>query len=198
MGPPHVYRRNGRRHPGLLYFRHNNYRNPNRCQGFQLARYASRRLHQVGDPPFMSPRFYFLVHCGGFDRYRLGQLVTRHRLARHILRCRTLPLRTIHRSRICNCCRFCPLISAIHRLHPPQHLNENPLRRDIRGRKYYVFPTALPWPGRDAAAVFGLPRCLYLMKHHLLDRLINLPSGGNHVFVYHLRGIRRQAGSLSS
>lgn len=142
--------------------------------------------------PSLSPRLHFPLHSRRLNRYCLSQFVPRYCSSRHILRSSTFPLCPFYRSRICHRRSLCSLIPAVHRLHPSQHLNKNPLWNHVHRSKPYLLPPTLPRPSWDASTVLRLPRCLHTLKHSLLYWVPNLPRGSNYVLIYYLRSIRRQ------
>lgn len=153
MSPPHVYRRNGRRHTSLLYFRYNDYCHPNRSQSLQLTSHTARRRHQVRNPPPVSIRFYFPLYSGRANRDCPSQFLSGHYATRHILCRRSFPLRSFNRSRFRHRCRLCPLVPPVLGVHPPRHLNQNSLWGYICGSQPHLLPTTLPRTSRNAPSV---------------------------------------------
>lgn len=150
------------------------------------------------NPHTMSPRLYFSIHSRGPNRGRTSQLLNRHRTSRHLLRSSPLSLRLINRGCLCYPGRLRSLIPFILRIHPPQHLNKNPLRSYICRRQPYILSTTLPRACGHATSILRLPRRLHPLKHCLLYRIPNLPSRSNHVSLYPLRSICRQTRSPCS
>ena len=142
------------------------------------------------NPTSLSPGVYFPIHSRWSNRYRPSQFFSRHCSSRYILCSSPLPLRPVHGSRIRHRRCLCTLIPSILRLHPPQHLNKNPLRYYVRWCKPNLFPTTFPWPSRNATPIFRLPRRLHPVKHSLLYRLTNFTRSCNYVPLYYLRSIR--------
>ena len=143
------------------------------------------------NPSAMSPWLYFPFHSRRPNRNCSSQLLTRHCPTRHVLCSSPLPLCPVNRSSICDCRRFRALIPPILRLHPPQHLNKNPLRSNVRRGQLNLLPPTLPRTSRNASTILRLPRRLYPLKYSFLYRLTNLPSSCNYVLVHYLRSIRR-------
>lgn len=141
------------------------------------------------NPPSVGPRLYFPIHSRRPYWNCTSQLLLRHRPPRHLLCSSPFPLRLINGSRICHCCSFCPLVSSILRVYPPQYLNKNSLWYYVRRRKSYLLPPALLRPGRHAPTILRLPRRLYTMKHSLLCRILNFTNRRNYVFIHYLRSI---------
>lgn len=149
-------------------------------------------------PNALSSRIHLPIHSRRPDWYYPGQLFPRHRSPRHILRSCPLPLRPVYGGRIRNCCRLCPLIPSIYRLHPAQHMNKNPLRNHIRRGKLNFLPSALPRTSRNASTILRLPGCLRPMKHYVLHWVSSIPCSRYFILVHYLRSIHCQTWSLSS
>lgn len=146
----------------------------------------------------MSPRLHLPVHRGRSDRNRTGQLITRHRAPRHILRCSPLPLCPINRSRIRHYGRLRPLIPTIHRLYIRHNLSKNPLPYHICRSQHNLFPSALPRPIWNTTTILRLPRRLHNMKHSILHRVIYLTHSSNPDSIHGLRSFRIKTRSLNS
>lgn len=146
----------------------------------------------------MSHRLYFPVHCRRANWYRSVQFLPRHCPSRHVLRCSTLPLCTVNGCSLCHPRRFYPLIPAVLRLYSPQHMNQNPLRSNVRGCQPDLLPSTLPRPRRYASSILRLPRRIHPLKYCLINRITNLPSCCNYVPIHSLRSLRSQTSSTSS
>lgn len=138
----------------------------------------------------LSSWFHFPFYSRGPNRHCLSKLLPRHRPARHILRSSALPLCSIHGCRFCHYSRLCALIPFVYRIHLTQHLNKNPLRRNICRRKPHILPPALPRLGWYASSILRLPRCLHTMKFRLFNRVPNLSCRRHHVPLHPMRSIR--------
>lgn len=123
LSTPHVYSRNGRRHSSILHIRHHNHCHPNRNQSVQLTGNSSRRNNQMRSTNAVSSRIHLPLHYWWTNRNCPSKLLPRHCPTRHLLRSSSLPLRTIHRSSICNPSRIYPLIPTIHRIHPTLYMS---------------------------------------------------------------------------
>lgn len=146
----------------------------------------------MGDPDTLGPRLHFPFHRRRTNRDRPSQLFPRHCSTRHLLCSCPLPLCPLNRSCLCYHGSLCTLIPPILRIHPPQHLNKNPLWSNVRGCQPNLFPPALPWTRRNASSILRLPRCLRTMKHSLIYRLPNLACRSHYVPIHPLRSIRCQ------
>lgn len=140
----------------------------------------------------MSHRLHFPLHSGGPNRNCPSQFISRYCTSRHLLRRSPLPLRPVYGCCICHRCCFRTLIPVIYRIHPTQHMNQNPLWGNVRRCQFNILPPTLPRTSRNASAVLRLPRRLHPLKHNLLYWIPNLPCSSNHVPVHHLRSIRCQ------
>merc|ERR1712114_136606 len=93
-----------------------------------------------------------------------------------------LPLRSIHGGSLCHSSRLCSLIPSFLRIYASQHMNQNPLRSNVRRSKPDILPTTLPWPRRHASSILRLPRRLHPVKYSILNRVSYLP-------IHYLRSI---------
>lgn len=118
MSSPYIHSRNRCRHTSLLHISHYNYCHSNRSKSFQLTGNTSWRKYQMISCYNMSPGFYLLIYSRRPNRNCIGQLFSRYRSSRHILRCRTFPLCFINRSCVCYYRGICSLIPTILRLYP--------------------------------------------------------------------------------
>lgn len=150
------------------------------------------------DPASLSPRLYLSLHRGGPNRDCPIQLIPRHCTSRHLLRSSPLPLCPLHRSRICNHGWVCTLIPPLFRVHPPQHLVQNPFWGYIPRGQPHILPPTLPRPSRNTTTILRLPRRLRSLKHCLLYRFYNFHGSSYHIPIHSLRSICRQTRSTIS
>ena len=138
-------------------------------------------------PNTMGPRIYLPIYHWRANRNRSSKLFPRHRPTRHVLRSCPLPLRPIHRCRLCHSSRIYPLIPTTHWIHPTPNMSKSPLRGNIHRSKPNIFPPTLPRPSRNAPTILRLPRRLHTMEHRFLHWFLNLNSSRNHTDIHHLR-----------
>lgn len=146
-------------------------------------------------PNTMSSRIYLPIYHRRVNRNRSCKLFPRHRPARHVLRSCPLPLRPIHRRRLCHSSRIYSLIPTTHWVYPTPNMSKSPLRSNIYRSKPNILPPALPRPSGNTPTILGLSRRLHTMKHHFLHRLPNLNSSRNHTNIHHLRSLFGQTKS---
>lgn len=150
------------------------------------------------NPPAVGSWLYLPIHRGRPHRNCASQLFPRHCAARHLLRCRPLPLCPLNGGSIRYYCCIRSLIPPVLRIHPPQHLNKNSLWHYIRGCQPNIFPTTLPRSCWYASSILRLPRRLYSMKYCLFFWLSYLTSRCNYVPFYYLRSfLRKTRNSIS-
>jgi len=147
------------------------------------------------DSNAVSPGLHLPIHSRWPNRYCTSKFLTRHRTPRHLLRGSPLPLRPIDGSSLCHRSRLYSLIPSVLRLHPSQHMDQNPLRSDVHRCQLNLLPATLPRTCRHAPPILRLPGRLHAVKHCIIDRVPNLISCRNHVPIYPLRSICRQTRS---
>jgi len=79
------------------------------------------------------------------------------------------------------------MIPTIYRNYYKPKMIKSTIRCHVCRSKPNILPSTLPWIGRNAATIFRLPRCLYYMKHHLINRINNFIRKCNNIPIYYMR-----------
>lgn len=135
----------------------------------------------------MSPRICIPIHNRRSHRGSPSKLINRYCITRHLLRSSTFPLRTINRSSICNHRRIRSMVPTIHRTNYKPQMTKSPIRCNIFRSKHNILPTTLPRTSWNTTTILRLPRRIYHMKHHLINRINNLIRKSNNIPIHYMR-----------
>lgn len=135
-------------------------------------------------PNLLSPRFYFPFHSRRNNRRYPSKLIARYCTTRHLLCSSTLPLCIINGGSICYHGRTYPLISTIHGVLAKPNFNKNSILSNIHRSKHNILSTTLPRPIGHTTPILRFPRCLYPMKHSLINRFNYLTNRRIHITLH--------------
>jgi hypothetical protein len=107
----------------------------------------------------------------GAENFATTRIRSPDRLGPGILRSSTLPLCTVNRSSICNHRRIRPMIPTIHWAYYKPKVTKGSIRCYICRGKFEILPSTLPRTIWYTPTILRLPKCLYHMKHYLINRI---------------------------
>ena len=175
LGPPHVHRGPRRRHQGLLHGGHDGDRGADRGEDLLLDRHHVGRLdplrpHRWSGPSASSSS----SHVGGVTGVVLANAGMDIAHARHLLRCRALPLCAQPRRRLRHLRRLLLLVRQDVRAKTfPEWAGKLHFWTTFIGVNLTVLPPALPGAGRHAAALHRLSRRLRLLELVVFGRRLH-------------------------
>lgn len=121
----------------------------------------------------MSARFLIPFHGGWAHRYCPGKLIPRHRPARHILRCRAFPLRSLYGCRVWHLRRSNLLVLDHHRYFTTRTMDPSTVLYHVRGGEPHILPPTLLRVARYTPTLLRLPRFYIWLKCRELLRQTN-------------------------
>jgi hypothetical protein len=121
----------------------------------------------------MSTRVCIPIHNRRFNWCSSSQLINWYCTTWYLLRSSTFPLCTINGSSICNYRRLCAVIPVIYRSYYKPKMTKGPIYRYVRRSKPNILPTTLPGISWYATTILRLPRCIYYLKYHFINRVNN-------------------------
>jgi len=187
MSTPHIYGRNGRRYPSLLYGSNNNYCHSDRSESIQMTCNTKRVPYFLWHSHTMILRVCISIYSWGINRGNSSQFFNWHCATRHILRCSPLSLRPFYRSCVCSNGWSHPLTPTIVQyLHETKN-TKDPILQNVYWSKHNILSSTFPWIEWDTSTILRLPRYLHLLKRNLIIRIPNLIPISSIIRMDHLR-----------